>query len=84
MKFTIGAVIEEAGNSIKNKTADWRVKKPIVSKKCTKCGLCATFCPEGIIEIKEMAIINYDYCKGCGICANECPVKAISMVVENK
>jgi len=46
--------------------------------------LCATFCPEGIIEIKETATIDYDYCKGCGICANECPAKVIKMVMESK
>jgi len=83
MKYTVGAVIEEPGSSIVNKTSSWRVLKPVVNN-CKKCGLCATFCPEGIIQIKEKAIIDYDYCKGCGICATECPIKGIVMVPENK
>lgn len=83
MKYTVGGVIEEAGNSIQNKTFTWRVLRPIV-EKCTKCGLCAIFCPEGIVEIKDKAVIDYDYCKGCGICAEECPVKGIKMVMETK
>ncbi|MFN3527893.1 MAG: 4Fe-4S binding protein [Candidatus Altarchaeaceae archaeon] len=85
MEFTIGAVIKEPGNSIRNKTSGWRIRKPIVDeKKCVKCGLCAIFCPEGIIEIKNFAEIDYDYCKGCGICAHECPKKAITMIPESK
>ncbi len=83
MKYSVGATIEKAGNSVLNKTSSWRVLKPVV-ENCKKCGLCATFCPEGIIRIKDTAIIDYDYCKGCGICAEECPIKGIKMVLENK
>jgi len=65
-----------------NKTGSWKTFKPVVTDKCIGCGLCAKFCPEGCIEIKEFqgkkkAVINYDYCKGCLICMNQCPVKAI-------
>lgn len=87
MKITVGAVIEEAGNSVKNKTSDWRTMKPIVDeKKCTRCGICWTFCPDSSIKItkEKGAVIDNDHCKGCGICANECPFKAIKMVKEEK
>jgi 2-oxoacid:acceptor oxidoreductase delta subunit (pyruvate/2-ketoisovalerate family) len=65
-------------------TGDWRNFKPILDKKtCTKCGLCATYCPDGIIiMIKGDYEPDYTFCKGCGICANVCPIKAIRMVQE--
>lgn len=66
------------------KTGDWRTFKPIVDEeKCTGCGLCHLFCPDGAASIVDgKAKIDYDYCKGCGICASECPSKAIEMVKE--
>jgi len=65
------------------KTGTWRVFRPVVDKeKCNACGLCATYCPDGVIN--EDLAIDLNYCKGCGICANECPKKAIEMVREEK
>jgi len=86
IKLNIGAVITEAGNSIKNKTGSWRVLKPQVLKdKCNGCRICTQYCPDASIKIKNRkAIVNYDYCKGCGICAKECPAKAIIMKKEEK
>jgi len=85
MKFTTGAVIDEPGNSTRNKTGNWRVFIPRVeAEKCIKCGICEKFCPEGCIKIEDYAVMDYDYCKGCGICANECPKDAIKMEVEQK
>lgn len=82
-KISVGAVIEEPGSTIKNKTGGWRSFRPIRDKKkCTKCGLCWQFCPDNAIN--ENFDVNYDYCKGCGICADICPFKAIKMVKEEK
>ena len=65
------------------KTGTWRVFRPAVDKeKCNACGLCATYCPDGVIDAD--LLIDLDFCKGCGICANECPKKAITMVREEK
>ncbi len=65
------------------KTGTWRVFRPVVDKeKCNSCGLCATYCPDGVIN--DELEIDLNYCKGCGICANECPKKAIEMVREEK
>ena len=85
-KFKIGAVIEEAGSTIKNKTGSWRTEKPIVDReKCNGDGRCWLFCPDDAIKIvNRKAVVYYDFCKGCGICALECPVKAIKMVKEKK
>lgn len=74
------------GTSIANKTGDWRSERPLVSDKCTACGICVRVCPDRCMELisrsgnpASIAKVDYDYCKGCGICANECPVKAIVM-----
>jgi 2-oxoacid:acceptor oxidoreductase delta subunit (pyruvate/2-ketoisovalerate family) len=64
------------------KTGAWRLNRPVVSEKCTACGICAKFCPPQIIKIEDRAIIDYEYCKGCGICDSVCPFKAIAMVEE--
>jgi len=83
MKITTGAVIEEPGSSVVNKTGSWRAgKKPFRNKeKCIKCMRCWLVCPDNAIG--EDIETNYDYCKGCGICATECPVKCIDMVTED-
>jgi len=83
-KVSEAAVIKQPGSSRKNKTGSWRTFKPIVTDKCTGCGICTWYCPENCIKIAGKADINYDYCKGCGICANECPAKAIEMKKENE
>jgi len=85
-KFELGAVITEAGSSLKKSTSNWRVMKPMVNaKKCIGCEICTKFCPDSAISIKnKKAVINYKYCKGCGICATECPVSAIMMQKEEK
>jgi pyruvate ferredoxin oxidoreductase delta subunit len=63
------------------KTGSWRVFRPVVDReKCNACGLCALYCPEGVIDTDLN--VDLEYCKGCGICANECPKKAITMVRE--
>lgn len=65
------------------KTGTWRVFRPVVDKEtCNACGLCATYCPDGVIS--DDLEIDLTYCKGCGICANECPKKAIVMIREEK
>lgn len=64
------------------KTGTWRQEKPLVSEKCIACGICAKYCPGQYIDIKGIAVIDYEYCKGCGICEVLCPVKAISMIEE--
>lgn len=83
IKITTGAVIKEPGSTIKNKTGGWRTEFPVRdAKKCISCGFCWMFCPEGCINEKFEA--DLDYCKGCGICAQVCPVKCIEMKKEKK
>ena len=82
-----GVAIEDAGDAVEYETGDWKSRRPILDKaKCTKCGLCFIYCPEGCIRPDDEGyfISDLKYCKGCGICAAECPVKAINMVVEGE
>lgn len=66
-----------------NETGSWRSFRPTVGDACTRCGTCASLCPEATITVGDtMAEVDYRYCKGCGVCANVCPVKAIEMVPE--
>jgi len=82
----MGAVVLEAGSSLRYKTGDWRAFRPIVDeKKCVNCLFCWIYCPDSAIIRKEKWVeVNYEYCKGCGICAHECPKEAITMVEEQK
>lgn len=62
---------------------------PIVSvveqDKCIGCGLCASLCPFGSIEMikgedgKRKARTIAASCKACGICSSHCPTFAIAM-----
>jgi pyruvate ferredoxin oxidoreductase delta subunit len=75
------------GRSSENRTGSWRVFKPLFDpKKCSKCGMCQTFCPEGCVheDLEGFFQPDYAYCKGCGICAAECPKDAIAMIQEEK
>lgn len=79
--------LTDAGSSKKFKTGDWRAKFPIHLKdKCTNCMMCAVYCPDDCILVKEGKIdkVDYEYCKGCGICFQVCPVNAIKMEDETK
>ncbi len=86
MKLIIKTVAKP-GSTRANKTGAWRSFMPIFDHKlCNKCGICAMYCPEGVMNKLENGFFepDYEYCKGCGICANECPKKAIVMVLEGK
>ena len=80
-KLPEGAVIEKP-SSRERKTGGWSSFRPVWdSKKCVHCVLCALYCPEGCIPVRDgkRGETNLEYCKGCGICAVECPAKAVKM-----
>ena len=86
MKLIIKTVAKPGSTRV-NKTGAWRSFMPVFDHKlCNKCGICAMYCPEGVVHKLENGFFepDYDSCKGCGICANECPKKAIIMVLEGK
>jgi pyruvate ferredoxin oxidoreductase delta subunit len=87
IKINFAAIIDEPGNSIKNKTGGWRSIRPVWHKeKCIQCMKCWEFCPDIAIPQKKgkRTETDFNFCKGCGICAQVCPVKCIEMVPEQK
>lgn len=74
---------------VASNTGSWRLERPSVDhEQCTKCGICASFCPAEVITVDKKSTedlkIDFAYCKGCGICANECPKQCIAMTEEGE
>lgn len=53
----------------------------IDEERCTGCGLCATGCHEGALQIIDgkARLVSELYCDGLGACIGDCPVGAISI-----
>jgi len=62
------------------------MKRQIVNideEKCDGCGLCASGCHEGAIQMinGKAVLINELLCDGLGACIGECPVDAIEITI---
>lgn len=53
----------------------------IDEEKCTGCGLCASTCHEGAIQMIDgkARLVSESYCDGLGACLPSCPAGAISV-----
>lgn len=51
---------------------------------CKSCGLCANFCPKGVIEVDKkdgkMILPHPEKCSGCKLCELHCPDFAIEVL----
>lgn len=77
--------IHAASTSGQVQTGLWRTLRPVIDgERCTACGLCSIFCPEGAIAADEAGAprIDYAHCKGCMVCAAQCPHRAIEAIPE--
>lgn len=80
--ITVAGMVTGGGTSKDFRTGDWRSDRPVLTKElCRQCLLCAPFCPDSSIPVREgrRLAFDYDHCKGCGICARVCPFGAIEM-----
>jgi heterodisulfide reductase subunit A2 len=58
------------------------VTAEILPERCSRCGLCQTWCPSSAIDHSVtdcVPKINAVLCAGCGICAVACPSGAIDL-----
>lgn len=81
MKYTL--LVREFGTK---ETGSWRSLRPAIDlEKCTTCGRCVEFCPDGVIDFLENGkgvVVDLRFCKGCGICSEVCTVRVIQMIEE--
>ncbi len=60
---------------------DAKIFHPVIDNdKCTKCTLCAVFCPEDAIDMMTKSgfpKIDLNRCTGCLVCLRECPYNAV-------
>ncbi len=84
-EMTPGGEIAEPCTSVYTLTGRWRSDRPVWDPgKCKQCLLCAPFCPDSSIPVKDgkRGDFDLDHCKGCGICYKICPFSAIDFVKE--
>ncbi|HYQ91545.1 MAG TPA: 4Fe-4S binding protein, partial [Candidatus Competibacteraceae bacterium] len=78
--------IHGTATSVQVRTGLWRTMRPVIDyHACRQCLTCATFCPDGAIQIvKGHPQVDYAYCKGCLICVVQCPYHAITALPEHR
>ncbi|HPS58887.1 MAG TPA: 2-oxoacid:acceptor oxidoreductase family protein [Spirochaetota bacterium] len=70
-----------------NRTGSWRTCRPSIKEDmCSRCMLCALYCPDSVISAGTagLPVIDYGHCKGCMICKSICPGHAIEKIPEHK
>ncbi len=65
-----------------------KTKKDVIINRdwCKGCGICAAFCPKGVLELDDRDKARWarpEECINCGLCELRCPDLAIELK-ENK
>lgn len=67
------------GVTKKTKGLEHNLSQPKFISECQGCGICANFCPAGVIKMVDgKAKIDLNACWGCSICQIECPYKCLA------
>lgn len=79
----VGATLKNLGMGCSTRKAKLsqhsNMKPKIKAKKCTDCGECIEWCPEGAItDPDEIAVIDQSLCIGCGQCLAVCRFDAVA------
>jgi pyruvate ferredoxin oxidoreductase delta subunit len=83
MPVNLEPLISKATIASAGETGRWRNLRPVVDvRKCSGCGECGLYCPEGVIKVEKVMRVDYQFCKGCGVCGEVCRQKAVKMVPE--
>ena len=54
----------------------------IEADECIACGVCVDDCPQGVLELQDVATVtDEDSCIACGVCVESCP--AITEIAED-
>lgn len=56
-------------------------------KKCLRCGLCVTICPQDVLrrDDKKYPVITYlQDCQSCFLCEKYCPAQAITVSADRE
>lgn len=82
MGMGLGGAIKNLGMGLSSRKGKMRqhsaTKPEIMSAKCTACGLCIEWCPEGAITLDDgTALIDSAKCIGCGECLTVCRFEAV-------
>jgi MinD superfamily P-loop ATPase containing an inserted ferredoxin domain len=56
-----------------------RKQLTVNTKWCKGCGVCARYCPKGVLEVHhgKIQILKPEDCIKCGLCEQRCPDYAI-------
>jgi coenzyme F420-reducing hydrogenase beta subunit len=65
--------VEQLKEHLELSKTGFNALKKVIAFSCSRCGLCASLCPTGAIEMKETIPTLVGECTKCGFCYQGCP-----------